>query len=224
MKKNEPKKSTNIIFSYCPLLNGPPGVSYLGEEAMEAAERMLKLQDELPSGSARACLWVLDEDGPKAILAMEQADAIAEHFKHWAEGKPEEWFKFHFLEKGPSYAVALFPNFMKSAERWKIAFQLRHGYPPVPGGESHFFRPLHCTAKTKVAFDQVKKHLESKVRVGLVGDDEISPENYRISMDEVRWLGEFHVINENSGKKLAHGWLESQIEEMWKSEGLQDGG
>lgn len=193
-------------------------MSYLGEEAVDMAHEIAKLQEELPSGSARACLWMLDENGPKAILAMEHADAIAEHFKHWAEGKPEEWFKLHFLEKGPSYAVALFPNFLKSAERWKIAFQLRHGYPPVSGGESHFFRPLHCVAKTKVAFDQVKKHLKSKVQVGLVGADEISPENYQIPMETVRWLGQFNVVNENNSKKLAHGWLESQIDEMFKSE------
>lgn len=226
MEKKEATKAVNVIFSYYPLLTGTPGASYFGEEAVGAAEEIMKMQDELPSGSAVACLWVMatDDDGPRAILVMDQSDAIAEHFRYWSEEKPEEWFKFHFLEKGSSYSVALFPNLLKSVERYEAAFQLRYGYPPVTGSNVVLsFCPLHCVAKTKVAFDRAKKHLKSKVMVGLVGSDEISPENHQISMEQVRWLGEFDVVNENNGEKLAHEWLEGQIDDMLKetSEGTK---
>jgi len=191
----------------------------MGDEAVEAAKGMAESLEHLPSGSARACLWMIEDGVVSAVFAVEHCDEIAEHLKFWAEGKPEEWFAFHFLERGPSYAAALMPNFKKSSERWRIAFQLRHGYPPVEGSENMIFRPLHCVAKTKVAFDQAKKHIGPTVRVGLIGADEISPENFAVGNDQIRWLGRFRAVSETKKKGLAHGWLEGQVDDMLSEEG-----
>lgn len=219
MAKNEQSQATNIIFSYVPLLRGEPGQSYLGKEAADAAVRTAKKMEDLPSGSAKALLWTVEEDGtPGAMLLMEDADAIAEHLIEWSEGKPEDWFQFQYLEKGNAYAAALFPNFLKSAERWRIAFQLRYGYPPHEGGESHLFRPLHCTAPTKTAFAQVKPYLEKsgRVKVGLVDSSEVSKETWTGSLDglKVRPLGTFKAVGGKLKKGLPGGWLEDAIDSM----------
>jgi hypothetical protein len=81
------------------------------------------------------------------------------------------------------------------------------------------FRPLHCVAKTKVAFDQAKKHIGPTVRVGLIGADEISPENFAVGNDQIRWLGRFRAVSETKKKGLAHGWLEGQVDDMLSEEG-----
>lgn len=218
--KEEPS-ATNLIFSYVPLLVGPPGQAYMGEGAIGAAADVAESLEDLPSGSAKACVWMAGEDGASAIFAMDQARDIAEHLRHWAEGKPEDWFAFHFLEKCEAYAIALMPNFRKSSERWKIAFQLRHGYPPIMGQESLIFRPLHCVAPTKNAFVQAKKFMKSTVRIGLVESSEVSPESYRVPEDRIQWLGNFKAVSETEKTGIAHGWLESQIDEMFKPEGAE---
>lgn len=221
MAKETPK-STNIIFSYFPLLTGSPGTSYLGEEARQFAEAVSGKLDELPSGSARGCLWMVDDGETAMVLAMEDTAAIAEHFGYWSEGKPEEWFAFHYLEKGLSYAGALMPNFLKTSERWKIAFQLRHGYPPIPGSESLMFRPLHFVGKTKQAFDAAKEHLGEKLRVGLIEMKELEDGQFLLEkqglQDKILWLGRFRAVAEKK-KGIAHGWLDAQIEAMWEDEG-----
>lgn len=215
--------SSNIIFSYFPLLTGEPGLSFMGEEAIENAEAIARFTEELPSGSAKASLWMVDDGAAAVALVCDEAAEIAEHLHHWSEGKPEDWFSFHFLEKGACYAGALMPNFRKSAERWKIAFQLRHGYPPPPGGESHIFRPLHFVARSKDAFTAAKPFLRSKIRVGLVDPEGMTEGEFQIererAIDRVVWLGSFNALSENKKKGLAHGWLDDRIDEMLKEGG-----
>lgn len=212
------KNGSNIIFSYFPLLTGPPGAAFLGEEAVKNAEAIAQFTEELPSGSAKAALWMVDDGAAAVALVIDEAKDIAEHLSYWAEEKPEEWFSFHFLEKGTCYAGALMPNFRKSADRWKISFQLRYGYPPPPGGESHIFRPLHFVAKTKEAFDVAKPYLKPKIRVGLVDPDGMAEGQFLVErekvVERVRWLGNFNLLSENRKKGLAHGWLEDRIDEM----------
>lgn len=214
------KEGSNIIFSHFPLLTGAPGLSFMGEEAVRGAEEMARVAEELPSGSAKASLWMVDEDAAAVALVLDDAVEIAEHLRHWAEGKPEEWFSFHFLEKGSCYAGVLMPSFRRSAERWKIAFQLRYGYPPPAGGESHLFRPLHFVAKSKDAFDVAKPYLRSKIRVGLVDPEGMTEGEFQVErekvVDRVQWLGSFNVLSENKKKGLAHGWLDNRIEDMLK--------
>lgn len=212
------KDVSNIIFSYFPLLSGPPGLAFMGEEAVRNAEEIAKFTEELPSGSAKASLWMVDDDAAAVALVLDDAEEIAVHLRQWAEGKPEDWFAFHFLEKGECYAGALMPNFRKSAERWKIAFQLRHGYPPPPGGESHLFRPLHFVASSKAALNAAKPFLRSKIRVGLVDPEGLTEKEFQIERervcDRIQWLGSFSALSENKKKSLAHGWLDDRIEEM----------
>lgn len=212
------KEGSNIIFSYFPLLTGTPGLTFMGEEAVRNAEAIARFTEELPSGSAKASMWLVEDDAACVVLIFDQAAEIAAHLRHWAEDKPEDWFSFHFLEKGECYAGALMPNFRKSAERWKIAFQLRHGYPPPPGGESHIFRPLHFVAPSKAAFDVAKPFLKPRIRVGLVDPEGLTEQEFQIErekvIDRIEWLGSFNSLSENKKKGLAHGWLDDRIEEM----------
>lgn len=211
--------TTNIIFSYVPLLTGEPGSVYLGEEAANTVTGIATYMEGLPSGAAVACLWMIDDEVASAVLVLERAEEIAKHFNVWSEGKPEDWFTFHYLESGPAYGLALMPNFTKSSERWRITFQLRYGYPPVMGSESLFFRPIHCVAPTKKAFEQAKQYLKSTVRVGLIEVGRITPENFNISPDEVHWLGSFKSVPEDGKSGLTHGWLQGVIDDMMKNPG-----
>lgn len=212
------KPAQNIIFSYVPLLRGAPGTAFLGGQAAEAAKSMAAALEDLPSGSAMACIWLVENGTAKAVFAVDRPDEIAEHLKEWAEGRPQDWFSFHYLEKGEAYATALMPDFKKSSERWKAAFQLKYGYPPQAGDESFIFRPLHSVAPSKSAFSKVKPFIGQKVRVGLVGEDEISP-NSPIEMEKlrVRDLGEFKAVSEQSGRGMMHGWLENAIDDIRKA-------
>lgn len=196
-------------------------MALLGAEAEENAQRMAEHLETLPSGNARACMWTLDDDLPGVIYLVEDAKEIAEHLKEWSEGKPGDWFSFHYMEKGEAYATALMPNFYKSAERWKIAFQLRHGYPPPKGGESHLFRPLHSVAPGKTAFLQVRPYIRDRVNVSLVDASEVTPQNWMTKKDSMTRhdLGVFKAFSEQSKTGIHHGWLEDTIDTMLKDEG-----
>lgn len=194
----------------------------MGKEAVRLVDEIGPVLDQLPSGSALACLWLVENDEAGVILAMDgDVEAIAEHLTAWAEGKPEAWFRLHYLEKGAAYAGCLMPDLMKTSERWKIAFQLKYGYPPFKASESVLFRPLHFSAKSKVAFDRAKPFLRDRIRVGLVSSEGLTPETFAIEREKVCdravWLGRFKVVKE-TGKKsgLAHGYLVDQIDEMLK--------
>lgn len=210
------KDQTNIIFSYFPLMAGPYGQAFMGPEAIGAAEEIGSVLEQLPSGSALACLWFIEHDKANPVFVIENAKAIAEHLKWWSEGKPEDWFSLHIMEKGRGYAMALMPDFKKTSDRWKIAFQLRHGFPPPEGSENILFRPLHCTAPGRAAYDQTKAKIGDTMPLRVVDADDVTPENAAsLDIDQTFLLGEFKVVRQ--GKGLQKMWLESVLDDCLKA-------
>lgn len=212
------KDQTNIIFSYFPLLAGPPGLAFMGPDAIDLAEDIGSTLDQLPSGSALACLWFIDEGKANPVFVIENAKAIAEHLKWWAEGKPEDWFTLHLMERGGGYGLALMPDFKKTSDRWKIAFQLRHGFPPPEGNENILFRPLHCASPGRMAYDRAKDHIGDTLPLRLIDAEGVTPENAgMLEIDQTLLLGEFKVVRQ--GKGLQKIWLESVLDDAFKAKG-----
>ncbi len=221
MTKNDQTSASNIIFSYVPLLRGRPGAGYMGEEAVRMATATARHMEELPTGSALAALWAVDDETPTLMLLMERAAEIAKHLVEWSEGRPEDWFELHHLEKGNAYAVALFPNFVKSAERWRTAFQMRYGFPPpAEGNESHLFRPLHCVSPSKDAFSRAKPYVERSrlVKVSLVDAKQVHAGELMMRRDGITAhdLGLFKATGDRPKKGITSGWLEDAIDSMRK--------
>jgi len=206
---------TNFIFSYFPLLTGMPNTVF-GENVKERTEEIMKSIDDLPSGTALGCIWAVEDDGTvNAILIMDQATEIAEHLIAWAEGEPEQWFTLNTFEKGDGFGVALIPNIKKSSERWKMAFQLRYGYPPPSGKENILFQPLSSTSRSKTAFVQASKFFSGDVHVGLLDSSKVDRNNLQLDLDQVEWIGDFGINMEQA--EIAAGWLGHSIDAMLAS-------
>jgi hypothetical protein len=179
-----------VVISYCPLLTGPTWP--MQDLKSEDAEAFVKTMEELPSGSAKGCLWVSNDDkGITPVFLFENASAIYEHLMFWSEDKPEEWFEYIFREKGGRYAIVCFPRLQKSIERWKINFQLNVGFPPHPQAKySLLFKPLHFISQSANIFNKIKKQLKSKeLSIGLLdwaGDFPPDPSN--INFDGIQWV------------------------------------
>lgn len=216
MAKHEPPKSTNIIFSYMPLLVGEPGVALGGEAVIKKSAEIESTIDQLPQGDALACVWTVEEDGtPHAGLVMERAGEIAKHLRFWAEGKPEDWFSVQYRQREGAYALALIPNFRKSSERWRIAFHLKYGYPAPNGGESFLFRPLRFASESSSSFSELSRHLNGKAKVTLIEADGLTRENLVKSFREAPTfeVGKFDM--KDSGKTgIAAGYLDAQLDEV----------
>ena len=84
----------------CAARPAPPYDLRKDADAIEAISRQI---GQAPSGQAECCLWMLDDQNrPGAVLALDQATAIAEHLKEWAENQPAKWFKVYLKEKEAS--------------------------------------------------------------------------------------------------------------------------
>lgn len=130
-----------ILMSYVPLVDGSPGQTLENGEGGVAV--IQELMDGAPTGQADGCAW--SENGPEVmpVLMFCGAEEILAHLVRWSEGKPEKWFDLYLRGKGDQYAIALCPKIAMSVERYKMAFQLRTGYPPPKGQEfTAVFRPL----------------------------------------------------------------------------------
>lgn len=162
MAKEEPKKLVALIVSYVPLLMAEPGRTDFDPKEIGP---MVDQAD----GTAKACVWLQDDEhGPTACLLYENAQDIAEHLKLWSENEPEKWFQLVLAEHERLYGLALVPNLTKGVERFKMAYQLRHGYPLPPADFEMIFKPLNFTSLPGHVFTRIKPDLRPKTRVCLM--------------------------------------------------------
>lgn len=206
----------SIIFSYFPLLGGEAGQAFMGDESTAFVEGILKKIDVLPNGNSDGCLWYVEDDHAHPVFILDKCDEILEHLRLWAEGEPEKWFSFHILQKKNAYVLALVPDLQKTSERWKIAFQLRYGYPPVPSNkEIILFKPIHFISESgnSPAFQTAKRFLGKTTKVGFIESSEVNRENPKagFDLDSVRQLGTFPVIWENKSKNPIYEWMDSAL-------------
>lgn len=195
-----PKKGKAFLFSYIPLLELDR--SLVGEALNPESEIIRETLEESDESNtaAQACLWMDNEGTPAIILAYPEAEKIKNHLVVWAENKPETWFDLVIAEKGDIYAVALFPRLEKSVERWKIAFQLKTGYPPIDMEYSIFFRPLHFVSGSVNTYAQIKSEIKEDIKIGFADLSNIKPEEIPEKLDpkSIEMIGPFKVKKESN--------------------------
>jgi len=184
-----PDKMLALIISYVPLLMGEAGRTDLDPAEVGA------LVDQA-DGTAKACIWLNKDDaGPSPCLLFEGARAIADHLKMWAEDEPEQWFKLVLAEHGGLYGLALMPNLDKGVERFRMAYQLRTGYPLPPADFQMIFKPLNFVSLPGHVFSKIRKDLQSKACVCLMESSDFKGPDTdweKLAID----LGTFEVVTE----------------------------
>ena len=85
-----PAQPSILLVSYVPLLCGQAGITYDLRKDADAVQVISSQISQAPSGQADCCLWMLDDQNrPGAVLALDQATAIAGHLKR-VGGKPAD--------------------------------------------------------------------------------------------------------------------------------------
>jgi hypothetical protein len=186
-----------IIISYIPLLLDNRTIVDPEDSEIES---ILKDALEVNSG-ADFCLWV-DKDGQASpVLVFSNAEDLADHINTWSENKPEEWFDIQLNQISDSYSIALMPRLEKSVERWRVNYQLTTGYPPKRDLNVNLvFNPLHFATKHSPVFENVKPHIKSKTKIGLLNLNGVKPEEIQEKLDteSIMWLGPFDTKWENN--------------------------
>ena len=142
-RRPTPAQPSVLLVSYVPLLCGQAGATYDLRKDADAIQAISERIGQCPSGKAECCLWMLDDQNrPGAVLALEQAAAIAGHLKEWAENQPAKWFKVYVKEREGKYAVVLFPEIRQSLSRFKFAHLLEGGDPIASGKVQVITNPL----------------------------------------------------------------------------------
>lgn len=174
-----------LIVSYVPMLW--PQESNIEPKTIE------KAISNSPTGELSGCAWILRNGKLSPVFVLEEADKIVEHLKFWSEGKPEEWFKFHFKRDGLKYYVALVPEVQRTLDRFKMSYQLRTGYPlPKEFPIRVVFKYLHFAAQREGIY-----MMDSETEILYIDSKKIDPNNVEKSIADAESLGKFRVVNDS---------------------------
>jgi hypothetical protein len=193
-----------LVVSYIPLLTGEPGDT-IGASP-EGLAQLVKFADSLPDGQADAILWGISPEGdPWPIFVLPDADKLFDHLVDWCEGSPTSWFDLRLVTRGDDYAMALVPRVQMSVERFRLAWELKHGSPPPEASSFRvLFKSIHFASQpgTVTTFRQVRPLLKSPVKVGFLDSKRFSdvadiPENLDPSL--VWWAGPFDIQGDQDG-------------------------
>jgi len=215
--------STCVVVSYFPLLAGKPGESLDFEEgSLEALTGLLK---ELPDGNADCCLWVLKDGESRPVLVMKDADLICDHLLVWSEGDPVGWFSLTLMQKDGKYLIGLAPDVGRSIERFKMARQLRTGFPvPKDTKFKVMFRCLYFVSGPSNMFDLVKDQLSEEVSVGIMDRSLLDVQDPgSMDPDKIRWIGPFQQTREGWMGEYFNAILDEAVEPKEGSVAFQDG-
>lgn len=193
------KTDSVVLLSYVPLLYAPPQMvmqELQNNEATALAEYIDELQVQ---GSAIGCLWANHDGKASPVFIYDDAREIVEHLKGWTENEVTKWFRYRIREKNGKYLIALFPNFEKSVNRWRMNFQLVYGYPPPKDIKFNiFFKPLYFISGSDNMFDVIKDELNPEFRIGFIDRKNVDFENpermAEIEDKIVHWLGPFKPL------------------------------
>ncbi len=200
-KKPDEKGMSVVLFSYVPFLVGDPlrWIDIDPDGGLSEVKDIFDHIESLPSACALACIWCHRNGRPMPVFLYDQAKAFLDHLEAWAESKPVEWFNLHLRTHHGKYVLALIPNFKKSTERWRIACQLRTGYPPPEKISFNMvFRSPYFVSGSASTFDKIRDQIGTSMEVGFLDSSLIDPENIeksleRVDDDEIRWLGPFPI-------------------------------
>jgi hypothetical protein len=199
MPKDKSPALSAVLVSYVPYLVGAAGQRI----PIDDFKQFAKFLDEMPSGQASACLWFKkdfksDEDYKiSPVFLYDDANGLVDHFTAWSENKPVDWFSLHLRQKHNKYVFALIPRFIKSVERYQIAYQLQTGYPlPKDTKFSMIFRALHFVSGSENLFNVERHRLSDPLEIGFLDASKIDMNNTKESLEkldaeEIRWVGPF---------------------------------
>ena len=191
MKKHKQPMEV-VLVSYIPLFH-PDQDDIFDVNVDNLTKRIENTYD----GAAKGCLWSKTEKGTLVpILVYEHAQEIFEHLQFWSENKPEEWFVCSIAQHQEAYGLALIPNFRKGVERFKVNYQLVHGYPvPSDTVYNFVFRPLHFISVHKDNhYAQIKNNFKDKMHVYIIDAKNVDLFDVsKMDLTKVIDLGEFEV-------------------------------
>ena len=220
MPKDSPPGLSAVLISYVPFLAGDP----FEEIPRDRFEELATLVDTMPSGQAQACLWfkrdVKSDDDYKLspVFLYKNADDMVGHLVAWSENKPLEWFSLHLRHKRGKYVFALMPKFEKSVERYKIAYQLRTGFPiPKDTRFSIIFRTLFFVSGDQNVFNLERQRIGETTEIGFLDSNKVDFKNLEESLtklddSEINWLGPFSLAPNKDVLKYLDGILEDAKE------------
>jgi len=184
---------TVLLVSYIPFLVGDP---LAGDITVEQVQTML---EESPESAAICCIWASRNGKPSPVFVYDHANEMYEHLVAWAENKPVDWFNLHLATKGSKYVIALIPNHQKSIERWRIAYQIRVGFPPPEAIHYNIlFRSPFFVSTSANTFQQVRSQIGADLEIGFLDSSLINPDDIMGSLQkledsQIKWLGPFKI-------------------------------
>ena len=204
---------TMIVVSYFPLLRGVAGQTI---DVNEFAKDFVGL--ERHNVASHACLWFKDEaDGcPYPVLVIDKMSEVVDHMMEWSEGKPADWFDLKIVEFNGRYAVVLVPKIERSIERFKLAYQLRVGYPiPTTAKFQVVFDSLGFVSESiSESFKMFQKMAGKSIKLAVVDRESINRDNpAELEMDSVRVIGEFSVDQSIAGDHMTDQYVRHMMTE-----------
>lgn len=184
-----------LVVSYVPLLRGIPGLLTEGKESIDRIQRHISEAPEVD-----ACVWAGHQDEFHAYFLMEGAAEVAEHMLEWSEGEPENWFNVVHYPDGSGYHIGIFPKFDASIERFKIAYQLRTGFPIAQ--DTHYrliFKPIYFQARSSEVYQQVEPILGDSIHIHLLETSEFDQNDVIGSISKSKPIGKIKLIKEKFG-------------------------
>lgn len=198
-----------LLIGYVPLLYGDPTDVTMSPDPEDTKRFIKQLPEEYPIKGKKAVIWAMGDDGfPYPIMAMRDAQKVADHLMAWSEGKPEEFFYLSMAFGKELYTVMLHPNITRSIERHK---QLRqHLGMEINKDDEYqvFYTPLEVTVPGS---DRGLK-FNNPSKVGLVDIRDVDPDlNPPLSKSSIIEIGV--IPTDHSYAQRAIEGLESEESE-----------
>ena len=150
-----------LIVSYVPFMpHGDESTASIDQDqaTLDRIQRQMNLGSEY--GMARGAFWMVNGEQATCAIVIDRAAELIEHMKVWSENRLEKWFTFQVRAdaKNKQYSFFIMPNLLRSADRWKINYQLKTGYPPPKDTKADIvFIPIYFFAKESKLAEHVAK-------------------------------------------------------------------
>ena len=143
------------------------------------------------------CLWSGDPETRSftPIIVCENAQAIVDHMRLWADGHPEDWFELLVEDNGDNYMVALIPRVDLSVKRWEVAYALMHGYAPDLSNCHIIFKIICFSSATSDVYRFAKRHLSGMLMFMDKNDFSIDSPFDPVDESKLIRLGPFEMAN-----------------------------
>ena len=193
-----------ICISYVPLLWATEPMKNYSKDITTLSKKLIKAVEEAPTPTA--CLWANHNDRMTPCFVIERAKAVVDHLLAWTENQPGEWFRLCVEKAKDHYHVVLFPNLMKSKDRFSVQWVMIHE-EIIPENAHHefVFRPLHFRSKNLGMIEGV--HLSDESMVGFVDVKDMS--NDLTKIPDPTFIGPFKTNGNDELAKCAREYLKS---------------